>query len=193
MIESAGSMSRRAVFVVTLVLALAAFAAYWPSLRGGFVWDDDTYVQDRLVKASDGLYRMWFTGDAVDYWPLTNSTFWVEWRLWGLNPAGYHVTNLLLHIGNALIFWMILRRLAVPGALVAAVIFLLHPVNVESVAWIAQRKNTLSTLFFLCRSCGFCDPIGRSADSRWYWLSVGAFLLAMLVRRRWRRCRFCSC
>src|SRR5579871_2060128 len=168
--------------VVVAALALAAFVAYWPSLHGGFVWDDATYVQDRLIKASDGLYRMWFTTDAVDYWPLTNTTFWFEWRLWGLHSSGYHVTNLLLHIGNAVIFWSILRRLAVPGAIAASVIFLLHPVNVESVAWIAQRKNTLSTLFFLLSILWYVRSDEARGERRWYWLSLAAFLLAMLSK-----------
>jgi tetratricopeptide (TPR) repeat protein len=133
-----------------LLLAGLAFVAYFPALRGGFVFDDDTLVtKNAMVQAPDGLYRFWFTADAVDYWPMTMTSFWVEWRLWGMDPAGYHVTNLLLHIGSALLVWAILKRLRVPGAYWAALLFAVHPVNVESVAWIAQRKNTLSMIFFL--------------------------------------------
>ncbi len=132
---------------------------------------------------------MWFSTEPFDYWPLTNSSFWLEWRLWGMNPVGYHVTNVVLHIAAALLIWLILNSLAIPGAYLAAILFVVHPVNVESVAWIAQRKNTLSMLFFmlsiLCYLRG-CQP-QRTADhesrtTRWYWLSLLAFLLAMLSK-----------
>jgi tetratricopeptide (TPR) repeat protein len=181
------------VAAVAGIFAAVAFACYWPSLTGGFLLDDDIYLTgNRLVKATDGLYRIWFTTQAFDYWPITNSSFWLEWRLWGLHPLGYHVTNLLLHIASALLFWTLLRRLAIPGALLAAAIFLVHPVNVESVAWIAQRKNTLSMLFFLLSLLWYvADEDGRDnhanavsarKTSRWYWLSLLAFVIAMLSK-----------
>jgi tetratricopeptide (TPR) repeat protein len=143
------STETRAI-VVVLVLAAIGLAAYWPSLSGGFVFDDDTLVtKSSMVQAANGLYRMWLTTEPLDYWPLTNTSFWFEWRLWGLQPTGYHVTNLVLHVASGVLLWAILRRLSIPGAFLASALFVVHPVNVESVAWIAQRKNTLSMVLML--------------------------------------------
>jgi tetratricopeptide (TPR) repeat protein len=165
-------------------LAALAVVVYWPALSGGFIWDDDTLLTlNPLVKASDGLYRIWFTGDAIDYWPVTNTSFWLEWRIWGTHAAGYHATNLVLHLASTFLFWTILRALSVPGAWLAASLFLLHPVNVESVAWIAERKNTLSMFFALLSTLWFIrepNPEGRGPN--WYALSVAAFVLAMLSK-----------
>jgi tetratricopeptide (TPR) repeat protein len=184
--------------------------AYWPALRGGFLFDDDAMVTgSALVKASDGLRRMWFTTEAIDYWPLTNSSLWFEWRLWGANPTGYHVTNVLLHIASALVLWSILWRLRFPAAWLGAMVFALHPVNVQSVAWIAQRKNTLALFCFLLATAAFLkdqrrrgllppqstsvqrrgalqpnrvDPPDTGRSGRFYWLSLAAFTLAMLSK-----------
>ncbi|MGW8256074.1 MAG: tetratricopeptide repeat protein [Thermoguttaceae bacterium] len=131
-------------------IVLLTFFAYLPCLNGGFIWDDDKLLTDNeLIKAPDGLYSFWFTTKSLDYWPVTNSSLWIEWRLWGMNPTGYHATNVFLHIVEALLIWMILQRLSIPGAFLAALIFALHPVNVESVAWISQRKGMLAMLFSL--------------------------------------------
>jgi hypothetical protein len=119
-------------------------------------------TQNALVKAADGLYRMWFTTQPLDYWPMTNSSFWLGGACWGMHASGYHVTNLLLHVGSALLLWAILRRLSIPGAWLAAFLFALHPVNVESVAWIAQRKNTLSMVFFLLSVWWYCPFRGET-------------------------------
>jgi tetratricopeptide (TPR) repeat protein len=165
-----------------LLLAALVFCAYLPALHGGFVFDDDNLVtRNALVKAPDGLARIWFTAEPVDYWPVTLSSLWVEWRLWGLNPAGYHLTNVLLHALDAMLLWTALRRLRIPGAFGGALLFALHPVNVQSVAWIAERKNVLSLLFFLLSIHAFLRS-GEGKFNRWYLGSLGAFLLAMLSK-----------
>jgi tetratricopeptide (TPR) repeat protein len=139
----------RALACATL-LALAVFSAYNPCISGAFVFDDDLLLTgNRPVRASDGLQQFWCSTQSPDYWPMTNTMLWIEWRLWELNPTGYHVTNLTLHIIESLLIWIILRNLSFPGAFLAAAIFALHPVNVESVAWIAARKNLTGMLFFL--------------------------------------------
>lgn len=171
-------------------------------MNGGFLFDDDLLLTDNaLIRAPDGLFRCWFTIHQPDYVPLASSTFWLEWRLWGMHPGGYHVTNLLLHLVACMLLWMLLRKLAIPGAFLAALLFAIHPVNVESVAWIEQRKNTLSMVFFLLsllwylradESHGSADEDQHKAEARqtggsagygiWYWLSLLAFALAMFSK-----------
>ena len=133
------------------LLVLVTILAYQPVWHAGFIWDDDYYVTHNLMLVSlDGLRRIWFApGATVQYYPLTFTTFWMEYHLWGLNPLGHHLVNVLLHSCNAILLWLILRKLGVPGAWLAAGIFALHPVCVESVAWVTERKNTLSGLFYL--------------------------------------------
>ncbi len=158
------------------IIIVVAFLAYFPSLSGGFIWDDkDIFLENNIiVKASDGLYRFWCTTEAADYWPVTNSTFWIEWRLWEMNSTGYHLTNLILHIAEALLIWIILRKLSIPGGFLAALIFALHPVNVESVAWIAQRKDILAVLFFLLSILWYMkfDELARRPCSALYPLAA---------------------
>ncbi len=184
-----------------IIIAGAVVLAYLPALSGGFLLDDDLLLTTNpLIKAPDGLCRFWCTTEQADYWPMTNSTLWIEWRLWDMNSTGYHVTNLILHIVAALLMWVILRRLSIPGAFFAALLFAVHPVNVESVAWISQRKNVLAMVFFLLSilcylgqfSSSSSDNAPGSADlaqgecgllmGRWYWLSLAMFLLGMLSK-----------
>ncbi|MGD0382076.1 MAG: tetratricopeptide repeat protein [Thermoguttaceae bacterium] len=142
---------RLQVLAGAAIIAVAALLAYFPSLSGGFIWDDnDLYLTENpIIKVPNGLFRFWCTTEPFDYYPVSNSTLWIEWRLWEVNSTGYHLTNLIFHVAETLLIWIILRRLFIPGAFLAAVIFALHPVNVESVAWISQRKEMLAMLFFL--------------------------------------------
>jgi protein O-mannosyl-transferase len=132
-------------------LLAATFLAYQPVWHAGFIWDDDQYVTgNTTLHTLDGLRQIWLVpGATVQYYPLTFTTFWLEYHLWGLHSLGYHLVNVLLHAINAILFGLLLRRLKVPGAWLAAGIFALHPVCVESVAWVTERKNTLSGLFYL--------------------------------------------
>jgi len=132
------------------LIALMTLAAYWPCLWGGFIWDDNSYVAyNSLLLDAAGLWRIWFEPTATpQYHPLVFSSYWIEYQIWGTSTFGYHLVNVVLHIANSLIFWLLLRRLQVPGALLASAIFALHPVHVESVAWITERKDVLSTFFY---------------------------------------------
>jgi len=179
--------------LLAALLAAVGVGAYLPIAHAGFVWDDDSFLTgNALIRASDGLRRFWLTTQPNDYWPVTSSTLWLEWRLWGMHAAGYHLTNLTLHIGEGLLLWAVLRRLRVPGAYLAALLFTVHPVNVESVAWIAQRKNLMAMLFSLLSVLWFAAgtkaasetaPVSESRlFNRWLCLSLGAFVLAMLSK-----------
>ncbi len=133
-----------------MLIAFAVFIAYLPCVTGEFVLDDNLFLTNNpIITAPDGLLRFWCTAEAPEFYPVSYTTNWIEWRLWQISPAGYHATNLILHVAEALLIWIILRKLSIPGAFWAALIFALHPVNVESVAWIAQRRNMAAMLFFL--------------------------------------------
>jgi tetratricopeptide (TPR) repeat protein len=165
-----------------LAIFCAAALAYAPALNGGFLWDDDGHVCPPALRSLHGLWRIWTQlGATQQYYPLLHSAFWLEYRLWGASVAGYHWVNLLLHATSACLVVAIARRLALPGACLAGLIFALHPVGVESVAWISEQKNTLSTVFCLASALAYL----RFDDDRHkvhYWLALGLFLLALLSK-----------
>lgn len=146
-----GPSPRSTALVWWLALFVATLLAYSPALRAGFIWDDQPgHVTKPELRSLAGLARIWFeVGATQQYYPLLHSAFWVEHKLWGDAPFGYHLVNVLLHALSACLVGTILRRLAVPGAWFAAALLALHPVCVESVAWISEQKNTLSTVFYL--------------------------------------------
>lgn len=142
-----------------IVLFGVVFATYFPVLSAGFVWDDDDYVtENTLLREPGGLQRIWLEpGATVQYYPLVFTTFWVEHRVWGLRPAGYHANNVMLHALAAVLAWRIVRRLELPGGWLAALLFAVHPVHVESVAWITERKNVLSGVLYLASMLAYLN------------------------------------
>lgn len=161
-----------------LALAGAVALAYFPAARGGLLWDDDAHVTAPALRSLHGLWRIWFElGATQQYYPLLHSAFWLEHRLWGDATLGYHLTNVALHLLNAGLVALLLRRLKVPGATLAACVFALHPVQVESVAWISEQKNTLSTAFYLAAAIAYWDfdqAIG--AKRRWLTYAIATLL-----------------
>ncbi len=138
------------LFLAALVVAV--FLVYQPAWQGEFIWDDAAHLPYPSLRSWHGLYRIWFELGAIPaYYPLLWNALWVEHKIWGDATLGYHLVNILLHAIAALMVALILRRLAIPGAYLAAAIFALHPVHVESVAWISEQKNTLSGVFFLAQ------------------------------------------
>jgi len=178
--------SRGRAFVFALVLAAVTILVYRPAWNGGFLWDDDDYItNNELLTAPDGLRRIWFSLDSPSqYFPLVYTTFRVEHALWGLNPTGYHWINLLLHVANALLVWAVLARLNVPGAWLAGAIFALHPVQVESVAWITERKNVLMGFFFLLTLLAWIAFVDERTKRPWlpYGLALILYLLALSAK-----------
>jgi hypothetical protein len=173
------------------VLVVVTFGAYQPAWHAGFIWDDDGYVtENRTLRSLDGLGRIWTKpGATPQYYPMVFTTFWAEYHLWSLQPLGYHLANILLHAVNALLLGCVLRRLGVPGSWWAAAIFALHPACVESVAWITERKNVLSGLFYFLTVLAYLrfrpltnqDP-ARASDWRYYPLVLVLFLCALLSK-----------
>ena len=183
----------RALFLSALV-ALLLLAAYWPSLGGGFIWDDDAHVIDNpVLRDLAGLLRIWIPGHTPQFYPVTFSVFWLEYQLWGLNTLGYDLVSLALHGLNALLVWRLLRELEVRAAGAIATVFALHPLHVESVAWVMELKNTLSGAFYLAAAISYlrfdrereeafaASAAGPRARGS-YALALGLFVLALLSK-----------
>lgn len=161
-------------------LVVATTLAYLPALRAGFVWDDAAHLTAPALRSWAGLGRIWSEpGATQQYYPLLHSLFWLEHRLWGDAALGYHAANLALHATAAVLAGRLLQRLAVPGAWFAAALFALHPVQVESVAWISEQKNTLSAVCALAAALRWLR-FDADRQRRHYWLAFGLFLLALL-------------
>ncbi len=169
-----------------LLLVAMTLLAYGHVWHTGYIWDDDVYLTtNRLLTLPDGLRRIWFSLESPSqYFPLVYTTFRWEHALWGLHPLGYHLVNVLLHTANALLAWRLFRALRVPGAWIGAALFALHPVQVESVAWITERKNVLMGLFFLLALIcwtRFVEPGGKPRP-KFYALALICYALALFSK-----------
>ena len=184
--------SLRQAVLPALVLVVITLTAYAPGMDAGYVWDDDGYVTgNRLLQNAAGLFDMWFRlGSTTIYAPAVFTTLWVEYQLWGLDPLGYHLVNLAFHVACVLLLWRVLRRLDLRGAWLAAALFGVHPVMVESVAWVAELKNVQSAFFCLLSLLAYlrCSPLDGTAppDGRTrrlsYALALLLFTLALLSK-----------
>ncbi len=169
-------------WVMAGLLVLAVLVAYHPVWHAGFIWDDDAHLTPPELAATDGLWRIWAEpGLTQQYYPLLHSVFWILNRVWGTEPTAYHLLGLTLHAANALLVWALLRKLVVPGAWLAATLFALHPVMVESVAWVSEIKNTLSGCFYLLAAGVYLDYDERRGAGR-YGLALALFLCALLSK-----------
>ncbi len=163
-------------------IALLAFVTFAPAIRGEFFFDDEILiVKNPRVTEPGGVWDSWTTLEQTDYYPLTWSLLWLEWQMWGPYSARYHVVGILLHCLSSVLVWRVLVRLKVPGAVVAALLFAVHPTGAESVAWISEQKNTLAMVFFLLTILAwlrFDDGEGRG----WYAAALALFVAALLSK-----------
>ena len=179
----------RGYALAALALGLLVVGSYVPAFFAGFVWDDRNFTEAPAVREWSGLWRIWFSPAEIrneaHYWPLVYTTLWLEHKLWGFAPAGYHVVNVLLHLANALLLWRLLARLAVPGAWTIAAVFAVHPLHVESVAWVMERKDVLSGLCYLAAFSAwvrFVDEPDARGRTRRYGLALALFVLGLLSK-----------
>ena len=176
------------VFWPGAALLLLVAASFWPALLAGFVWDDKAFLEAPPVAQPLGLLDIWLNPASLPfeahYWPLLYTSFWLEHRLWGFEPLGFHASNLLLHGVNALLLWRLLLRLGVPGAWLIAAFFAVHPLRVEPVAWVMSRKDLLSSCFYLLAAGAWLRFREGPAEARAraYLALLGFFALGMFSK-----------
>ena len=170
------------LIVKVVVVVIACLWIYSPVFNGDWLWDDDYLITaNPVVQSPDGLASFWVEPKTADYFPLTMSLLWLMWKWFGMDSTGYHVVSVLLHALGACLVWALLRTIGLRGAWLAGLIFAVHPIAVESVAWVSELKNTFSLPFFLAAGCFFV----RFEDTRrrvFYWAALVFFLAAMLAK-----------
>jgi protein O-mannosyl-transferase len=182
MVRPATTSSRKRDWLLAGLLLAATFLAYRPAWSGQPIWDDDLYMTPPGHGSIEGLGQIWsHPGRTQQYYPLVHSVLWLESLLWGQSTLGYHLLNILLHGACALLLVRILRRLRIPGAWLAGGIFSLHPVMVESVAWIAELKNSLSGVLFLCAGLAYLE-FDRRREKKHYTIALASFVLGLLAK-----------
>jgi protein O-mannosyl-transferase len=170
------------IWLFSLVLIVATLLAYFPAWNGKPIWDDNSHITQPELRSWHGLVEIWTqVGATQQYYPLVHSIFWIEQKLWGDSVLGYHLVNILLHAVGAVVLLQILLRLKVPGAWLAAGLFALHPVQVESVAWISEIKNTLSGLFFFCSILAYLN-FDQNRSRGAYFGSLALFLFGLMCK-----------
>src|SRR6266480_4062549 len=165
------------------VIVGAVLLVYLPAWRAGFVWDDEQLITaNPLLRTFSGMIEIWSGGRTADYFPITNTVFWIEHHLFGDNPLGYHALNILLQAADAVLVWLVLRRLQIPGAWLTGLIFGIHPVHVESVAWISELKNVLAMFFTLLSIFSFVGSNEHGQSRAAYIASLFFFAMALLSK-----------
>jgi tetratricopeptide (TPR) repeat protein len=169
-------------WVAAIIFMAVIAVAYFPALNGDRLWDDDAHLTSPELRSLHGLIQIWTKPEATQqYYPLIHSAFWVEHKLWGDTPRAYHLVNIFLHTISATLLLIILQRLRIPGAWLVAGIFALHPVQVESVAWISEQKNTLSGVFFFSAALLYLR-FDETRRRGFYFVALAFFLLGLLCK-----------
>lgn len=176
-----------------LALFVAAWAVYWPLVHAGFIWDDAGWIyQNPVLRHWHGLWLIWFKfADTIQYYPLTFTGFFFQYRLWAGDPLGYHIVNILLQAVAGILLWRVLLRLGCRWAWLAALLFTIDPVQVETVAWAAEQKNLLSGILFFSAALFYLKFLGLQSPAsspsarpayRWYVVATLLFVLALLAK-----------
>jgi len=177
-----GVKNSQRIRLFSLALIVATAVAYLPAWNGKPIWDDNAHITQPELRSWHGLVEVWTqVGATQQYYPLVHSVFWIEQKLWGDSVLGYHLINIFLHGFAAIVLLRILLRLKVPGAWLAAGLFALHPVQVESVAWISEIKNTLSGLFFFCSILAYLN-FDQNRSRVAYFGSLALFLFGLMCK-----------
>jgi tetratricopeptide (TPR) repeat protein len=165
-----------------VAIALAALFVFWPALRGDWIWDDFSAIAlNPVLRDRTGLWRIWFAPPGPDYFPLTSTVEWLEWHAWGAATTGYHLVSVASHVLGALLLWRLLARLGSGLAWLGGFVFAIHPLAVQSVAWISEQKNTLSLPLLLLAAGAYLD-FDEAPRFRPYLRSLLYFLAAMLCK-----------
>ena len=170
------------VFLKVAVILMVSLWIYSPVFDGDWLWDDDYLITaNPVVQSPDGLASFWVAPKTADFFPLTMSALWVMWKCFGMDSTGYHIVSVVFHALGACLIWALLRAMRLRGAWLAGLIFAVHPLAVESVAWVSELKNTFSLPFFLAAACFFVrfEDTGRRG---FYWAALVFFLAAMLAK-----------
>ena len=177
-----GVKNSQRIRLFSLALIVATAVAYLPAWNGKPIWDDNAHITQPELRSWHGLVEVWTqVGATQQYYPLVHSVFWIEQKLWGDSVLGYHLINIFLHGFAAIVLLRILLRLKVPGAWLAAGLFALHPIQVESVAWISEIKNTLSGLFFFCSILAYLN-FDQNRSRVAYFGSLALFLFGLMCK-----------
>jgi tetratricopeptide (TPR) repeat protein len=180
--EAVVRSTRTRIPLALALILLTTFVVYLPAMRGGRLWDDDAHITRPALQSLAGLGRIWFqVGATQQYYPMLHSAFWLEHKLWGESMLGYHLVNVLWHLVAASLVYFILVKLKIPGALLATAIFALHPVMVESVAWVTEQKNTLSAVFYLSAMLAYL-AFDQQRKRSHYLFALGLFTLGLLTK-----------
>jgi tetratricopeptide (TPR) repeat protein len=170
------------IWLFVLLVIVATVIAYLPVWHAKPIWDDNAHITASYLRSGQGLAAIWTKlGATQQYYPLVHTVFWIEQKLWGDSLFGYHLFNILIHALSAVVLFSILRRLAIPGAWLAAGLFALHPVQVESVAWISELKNTLSGLFFFLSILSYLN-FDETRSLRAYFAALFLFLFGLMCK-----------
>ncbi|MBF0277679.1 MAG: tetratricopeptide repeat protein [SAR324 cluster bacterium] len=169
-----------------LTMVSLTLIAYFPAMDAGIILDDELFfLNDPLTSASDGLEKIWLkpleNNKIWSYVPISRSSFWLEKQIWGTDIAVSHLINVLLHLLSAIILWRTLQYCNIRGAWLIGVVFALHPVHVQSVVWIAERRNVLASVFYLTAMWAYLH-FDKKKQGLWYWLALVLFAGALLSK-----------